>query len=67
MNGLDGRHRDKDGRIEAKHGSTKVKNLTEDYPSLKVFDGEVTLAEVKEMTGTSSLSQAVEAAKLLRP
>jgi hypothetical protein len=29
--GLDGRHRDKSGRIERKHGSTKVAALRKEY------------------------------------
>jgi hypothetical protein len=29
--GLDGRHRDKSGRIERKHGNTKVGTLREEY------------------------------------
>jgi len=37
MTGLDGRHRDRDGRIEKKHGNTKMKNLKDQYPELKHF------------------------------
>jgi hypothetical protein len=29
--GLDGRHRDKTGRIERKHGNTKVESLRKEY------------------------------------
>jgi len=29
--GLDGRHRDKSGRIERKHGNTKVGSLRKEY------------------------------------
>jgi len=29
--GLDGRHRDRDGRIEKKHGNTKIGTLRKEY------------------------------------
>jgi hypothetical protein len=29
--GLDGRHRDKSGRIERKHGNTKIASLRKEY------------------------------------
>ena len=48
MKGLDGRHRDKDGRIEKKHGNTKIKNLKDQYPELKNFQNEDTLGQVRE-------------------
>jgi hypothetical protein len=53
--GLDGRHRDKDGRISEKHGNTKMKNLKGDYPEFKNFHNEDTLSEVKERYGADSL------------
>jgi hypothetical protein len=37
MTGLDGRHRNEDGRIERKRGDTKVRNLKDQYPQLKRF------------------------------
>lgn len=55
MEGLDGRHRDKDGRISAKHGNTKIKNLKADYPELKNFRDEDTLGEVRDRYGADSL------------
>lgn len=53
--GLDGRHRDQDGRISEKHGNTKMKNLKPDYPEFKNFRNEDTLGEVKERYGADSL------------
>jgi len=53
--GLDGRHRDEDGRIERKHGNTKIKNLKDQYPELKNFRNEDTLGEVRERYGVDSL------------
>jgi hypothetical protein len=53
--GLDGRHRDKNGRIEEKHGNTKVKNLKEQYPELKNFRNEDTLGQVRDRYGADSL------------
>jgi len=48
MEGLDGRHRDKDGRISEKHGNTKIKNLKDQYPELKHFRDEDTLGQVRD-------------------
>lgn len=53
--GLDGRHRDRDGRIERKHGNTKIKNLKDQYPELKHFANEDTLGEVRDRHGVDSL------------
>jgi hypothetical protein len=53
--GLDGRHRDADGRIERKHGNTKIKNLKEIYPELKSYRNEDTLAQVRDRYGVESL------------
>jgi hypothetical protein len=55
MTGLDDRHRDRDGRIEKKHGNTKIKNLKDDYPELKNFRDEDTLGEVRDRYGAESL------------
>ncbi len=55
MEGLDGRHRNQNGRIEAKHGNTKIKNLKDDYPELKNFRNEDTLGEVRDRYGVDSL------------
>jgi hypothetical protein len=52
---LDGRHRDADGRIERKHGNTKIKNLKDQYPELKSFRNEDTLGEVRDRYGVDSL------------
>lgn len=53
--GLDGRHRDQDGRIERKHGNTKIKNLKDDYPELKNFRNEDTLSDLRDRYGVDSL------------
>lgn len=53
--GLDGRHRDQDGRIERKHGNTKIKNLKGDYPELKHFRNEDTLSDLRDRYGVDSL------------
>ena len=53
--GLDGRHRDADGRISEKHGNTKIKNLKDEYPKLKNFRNEDTLGEVRDRYGADSL------------
>ena len=53
--GLDGRHRDKNGRIETKHGNTKMKNLKPDYPALNNFHNEDTLSQVEDRYGVDSL------------
>ena len=55
MAGLDGRHRNEDGRIERKRGDTKVKNLKADYPELRQFPDEMTLGELRDRYGVDSL------------
>jgi len=59
MKGLDGRHRDKDGRIEKKHGNTKIKNLKGEYPELKNFQNEDTLGQVRDRYGADSLDELI--------
>ena len=56
--GLDGRHRDHDGRISEKHGNTLNKNLT---TPISQFGPNVTLAKMRERTGKTS-ERAVRAA-----
>jgi hypothetical protein len=58
--GLDGRHRDEDGRISEKHGNTLVSSLRETYGQhfLSDWSGETTLETVRAATG-KSLSQLV--------
>ena len=58
--GLDGRHRDKNGRISEKHGNTKMKNLKPVYPELKNFGNEDTLSTVKERQGVDTLDQLLK-------
>jgi len=49
--GLDGRHRDKDGIIDRKHGNTLNENLPKPIPG---FGAKVTLSEMREKTGKDS-------------
>ncbi len=60
--GLDGRHRDADGRISEKHGNTRVDTLRETYgdrfaPGVR---GDAHLRTVLDRTGAPSLSQLVK-------
>jgi hypothetical protein len=59
MSGLDGRHRDADGRISAKHGNTRVDTLRATYgPGFaQGVRGDAHLGTVLQRTGQSSLSQ----------
>ena len=61
--GLDGRHRDKNGRIEEKHGNTKVKNLKEQYPELKNFRNDDTLGQIRERYEVDSLDALIRKLK----
>jgi hypothetical protein len=60
--GLDGRHRDKDGQIDRKHGNTRVDTLRETYGAgfLPGFRGDAHLSTVLAKTGVPSLSKLVE-------
>lgn len=58
--GLDGRHRDKDGEAEKKHGNTKMKNLKSDYPQLKNMQNETTLGQLEKRLGVDSLDEALK-------
>jgi hypothetical protein len=58
--GLDGRHRDKDGRISEKHGNTKMKTLKQTYPEFNNFHNEDTLSEVEDRYGVDSLSELLK-------
>jgi hypothetical protein len=57
MKGLDGRHRDRDGRIQKKRSDAKMKNLKSYYPELKNFGNESTLGEVCARQGVADLDQ----------
>ncbi len=61
MTGLDGRHRDADGRISAKHNNTRVDTLRETYGPefLLGVRGDAHLGTVLTRTGAPSLSQLV--------
>ena len=62
--GLDGRHRDEDGRISEKHGNTLVGTLRETYGSdfLPGVRSDAKLETIRERTG-KSLSELVKGAK----
>jgi len=55
MTGLDGRHRNEDGRIEKKRGDTKVRHLKARYPALAGFPDDATLGELRERYQVESL------------
>jgi hypothetical protein len=57
MSGLDGRHRDKNGRIEEKHGNTRIKNVKQEYPELKNFGNDQTLTQVRDRYDVDSLDE----------
>ena len=54
--GLDHRHRDKSGRIERKHGNTKVAALRKEYgPSFAKRRKDMMLKTLLKETGSNSL------------
>jgi hypothetical protein len=60
--GLDGRHRDVDGRISEKHGNTRVDTLRETYgdgfaPGTR---GDAHLRTILDRTGAPSLTNLVK-------
>lgn len=61
--GLDGRHRDKDGQIDQKHGNTKNKNLPQPIPG---FGPNTTLKTMRDKTGETSEKGIREAVKRTR-
>ena len=61
MAGLDGRHRNEDGRIERKRGDTKIENLKDQYPELKSFPDNATLEEIRTQYNVDSLDALLRA------
>lgn len=59
--GLDGRHRNEDGRIEKKRGDTKIGHLKAQYPELKSFPDDATLGELREQYQVDSLDALLRA------
>jgi hypothetical protein len=57
--GLDGRHRDVDGRISEKHGNTRMDTLRETYGDgfASGVRGDAHLRTVLDRSGAPSLSQ----------
>ncbi len=64
QSGLDGRHRDEDGRISEKHGNTLVGTLRETYGAdfLPGVRKDAKLETIRERTG-KSLSELVKGHK----
>jgi hypothetical protein len=60
--GLDGRHRDEDGEISLKHGNTQNRHLPEPIPQ---FPPEMTVEEMRRMTGETSIEKIRQAAESL--
>jgi ribosomal protein S15P/S13E len=60
--GLDGRARDKNGQIDHKHPTTKIKHLREHYGKhfAPDWDGERTLGELLKESKFESLTQYVK-------
>ncbi|MBZ9703260.1 MULTISPECIES: hypothetical protein [unclassified Mesorhizobium] len=60
--GLDGRHRDRDGKISEKHGNTRVDTLRETYGEkfAEGIRGDAKLSTVLQREGVSSLSQLLK-------
>jgi hypothetical protein len=60
--GLDGRGRSKDGRIDQKHPTTKIKHLRLHYGNhfANGWDGERTLGELLAETKFESLTQYIK-------
>ncbi|HUW30726.1 MAG TPA: hypothetical protein VM223_03875 [Planctomycetota bacterium] len=60
--GLDGRHRDVDGRIREKHGNTRVDTLRETYGDGFAPDvrGDMQLRTLLDRNGAPSLSRLVK-------
>jgi hypothetical protein len=61
MAGLDGRHRNEDGRIERKRGDTKIENLKDQYSELKSFPDNTTLEEIRTQYNVDSLDALLRA------
>ena len=56
---LDGRHRDKSGKIEKKHGNTRVRSLRKEYGASFAKDrrGDMMLKTLLKETGSASLHE----------
>lgn len=61
MGGLDGRHRNEDGRIERKRSDTKMKNLKGQHPELRTFSDNATLGEIRIQHNVDSLDALLRA------
>jgi hypothetical protein len=62
--GLDGRHRDENGRIQQKRGDTLNKNLPQPIPE---FSPNAKLETMRKETGKVSIEDVRKAAKGRRP
>ena len=61
MAGLDGRHRNEDGRIERKRGDTKIANLKDQYSELRGFPDNATLGQIRTRYKVDSLDALLRA------
>jgi hypothetical protein len=58
--GLDGRHRDQNGRISQKHGNTQNQNLSQPVDG---FAPTTTVEQMRQRTGQTSLKDIRDAKK----
>ena len=61
--GLDDRERIESGRIHGKSGASKMGNLAEKYPEMKVFDPNATLSGIRRRYGVESIAEVSELAR----
>jgi len=63
--GLDGRHRDKDGKIRQKSGNTLISTLRKEYGEnfAKGYPGSATLSDLLKKEGCDSLHQFLHRSK----
>lgn len=59
MSGIDDRHRNENGRIERKHGNSKIGNMKDQYPELKNFPDDATLGELRSRYSVDSLDALI--------
>lgn len=58
--GLDGRHRDRDGRIDRKHGNARIDHIRKKFPDFAPnVRGDMLLETYLKQIGVTSLSEAL--------
>jgi hypothetical protein len=55
--GLDGRERDRSGRIREKNGALKIRNAVKEYPEFRAFSPDSTLTNLKKRYKVQSLDE----------